>query len=69
MRNQFVGLQSVGNYDEFRGMKTSEIPHSNDFPCSNPHCEVRFKMVLGIFYGDNVFCTSDCLKEWWEKKK
>ena len=45
-----------------------EIPHSNDFPCSNPRCEVRFKMVLGIFYGDNVFCTSDCLKEW-EKKK
>lgn len=41
-----------------------EIPHSNDFPCSNPRCEVRFKMVLGIFYGDNVFCTSDCLKEW-----
>jgi len=43
-----------------------KIPHSNDFPCSNPRCEVRFKMVLGIFYEDNVFCTSDCLKEWEE---
>jgi len=45
-------------------MKTSEIPHVDDFPCSNPRCEVRFKMVLGIFYEDNVFCTSNCLKEW-----
>lgn len=41
-----------------------EIPRSNDFPCSNSGCGVRFKMVLGIFSGDHVFCTSDCLIEW-----
>lgn len=68
MCEEYCGKVSWWLTDEFRGMKTSEIPHSNDFPCSNPRCEVRFKMVLGIFYGDNVFCTSDCLKEW-EKKK
>ena len=42
----------------------TDPPDVNDFPCSNPHCEVRFKMALGIFYRDHVFCTSNCLKEW-----
>jgi len=65
MCEKYCDKKSWWLIDDFQGK--SMIPVADDFPCSNPRCEVRFKMVLGIFYGDNVFCTSDCLKEW-EKK-
>lgn len=48
MCEKYCGKLSWWLTDEFRGMKTSEIPHSNDFPCSNPKCEIRFKMAWGI---------------------
>jgi len=50
--------------DEFKDMKPLELPNVNDFPCSNPHCNIHFKMIFGIFYKNHVFCTSKCLMEW-----
>lgn len=68
MCEKYCGKLSWWLTDEFRGMKTSEIPHSNDFPCSNPKCEIIFKMALGIFFGNHVFCTKNCFDDWWKNK-
>jgi hypothetical protein len=64
MCEEYCGKVSWWLTDEFKGMKTSEIPHSKDFPCSNPSCSVHFKMVLGIFFGNHVFCSKSCFDEW-----
>ena len=57
--------RSVGLGDVVGG-ETNHRPHSKDFPCSTHQCEVRFKMALGIFFGDHVFCSKGCFDEWWK---
>jgi hypothetical protein len=66
MCEEYCGKVSWWLTDEFKGMKTSGIPSAKDFPCSTHQCEVRFKMALGIFFGDHVFCSKGCFDEWWK---
>lgn len=42
------------------GVETQCLPRVDKFPCSNYHCDVLFKLVLGIFSGDHVFCSVKC---------
>ena len=61
MCEEYCGKVSWWLTDEFKGMKTSEIPNAKDFPCFNPNCEVRFNLALGYSVGGRSYCSIECL--------
>ena len=41
-------------------MKPGDLPNVNQWPCSNPKCNVKFKMVMGYSDGGRDYCSLEC---------